>query len=130
MDLAVLSNAKCKCGRNYALFKNVAGRLQEFIVTKAGNLLPLTGAYALVAKSSQNIIEAQFYQREKGQIILNVAKKRLYTERDTRYIQDRFYKRFGNDLSLIIRFVDHIPRTKSGKFRFLVQKLPIELGDF
>jgi phenylacetate-CoA ligase len=28
-----------------------------------------------------------------------------------------------------IRFVDHIPRTQSGKYRFLIQKLPIEFGD-
>ena len=50
------------------------------------------------------------------------------TKRDTQYIQDAFYKRFGNDLSLTIRFVDHIPRTQSGKYRFLIQKLPIEFG--
>jgi len=36
---------------------------------------------------------------------------------------------FGDDVSIIIRFVDHIPRTKSGKYRFLVQKLQIGLGD-
>ena len=61
MDLAVCSNSKCSCGRNYALLKRVEGRLQEFILSKTGNLMPLTGAYALVVKSSENVIEAQFY---------------------------------------------------------------------
>ena len=129
MDLATLSNSRCDCGRNYPLLKKVEGRLQEFIVSKTGSLVPLSGAYALIAKTSKNVNEAQFYQCEKGQITLNVVKKESYTKRDTQYIQDAFYKRFGNDLSLTIRFVDHIPRTQSGKYRFLIQKLPIGFGD-
>lgn len=28
-----------------------------------------------------------------------------------------------------IRFIDKTPRTARGKYRFLIQKLPIEFGD-
>lgn len=129
MDLAVPANIQCECGRNYKLLKRVEGRLQEFIISKAGCTVPLTGAYGLVAKSSKNINEAQFYQDKKGQIILNVAKQESCNNRDIQHIQKAFHNRFGNDLELIVHFVDRIPRTKSGKYRFLIQKLPIEWGD-
>lgn len=129
MDLAVHSNSKCTCGRNYALLKRVEGRLQEFIISKTGNLIPLTGAYALVVNSSENVIETQFYQDKKGEIVLKIVKGEDYIDRDTRHIKDAFCKRFGNDFNLIIEFVDHIPRTQSGKYRFMIQKLPIEFGE-
>ena len=128
MDLAVPTNAKCECGRNYPLLKNVEGRLQEFIVSKTGSLVPLSGAYALIAKASKNVTEAQFCQDKMGHLLLNIVKKESYSERDSQYIQNAFYKRFGEDMNLVIRFVDYISRTKSGKYRFLIQKLPITFG--
>ncbi len=41
MDLAVPSNIKCECGRNYALLERVEGRLQEFIITETGRLISM-----------------------------------------------------------------------------------------
>lgn len=129
MDLAVPTSAKCKCGRNYPLLKRVEGRLQEFFISKQGGLIPLTGGYALIVKSSQNIKGAQFYQDERGKVILNIVRGQNYTDKDTCAIKNLFYTKYGNNLALTIRFVDHIPRTKSGKYRFLIKKLPIELGE-
>jgi phenylacetate-CoA ligase len=129
MDLAVPTNDKCECGRGYALLKKIEGRLQQLIVSKRKDLLPLTGAYGLVAKSSENVKEAQFYQDKEGEIILNIIERESYTDRDTRNIKDSFYRRFGDEFNLNIRFVESIPRTQSGKYRFLIQKLPIEFGN-
>ena len=61
--------------------------------------------------------------------ILNVIKKESYTDKETEYIKRKLYGILGDDMHLIIRFVDYIPPTKSGKFRLLIQKLPIEFGD-
>ena len=123
------ANGKCECGRDYALLTRVEGRLQQLIVSKRKDLLPLTGAYGLVAKSSENVKESQLYQDREGEIILNIVKGESYTDRDTQNIQDSFYKKFGDEFNLNIRFVGSIPRTLSGKYRFLIQKLPIEFGN-
>ena len=125
-DLVEYSTHSCSCGRQLPLTRRIYGRLQEFFVSETGILMPLTGAYALIAKTSKNVIEAQYHQHKKGEVTLNVVKRESYNERDTEYIRNSFYKRFGTDLNLTVHFVDFIPRTKSGKYRILIQKLPIE----
>jgi phenylacetate-CoA ligase len=126
MDLAVPTSAKCECGRNSALLKRIEGRLQQLIVSKTKNLIPLTGAYGLVAMSSENIKENQFYQDTEGEVILNIVKGGNFTDRDTKKIQNNFLKRFGDQFNLTICFVDFIPRMQNGKFPILIQKLPNE----
>lgn len=128
MDLAVLANTKCGCGRNYQLLKKVEGRLQELIVTGTGRLISMT-AINMHSDVFDNVRQFQFYQEKKGEVIFNIVRNEAYTDRDTEYIRRELQKKLGVDVDLIIRFVDHIPRTQSGKYRFLIQKLPIEFGD-
>lgn len=128
MDLAVPANIKCECGRNYPLLKNVEGRLQELIVTRTGRLISMT-AINMHSDVFDNIKQFQFYQDKRGKVFFNIVRKPTYTDMDTEYIHTELYKKFGDDVDLIPRFVDFIPRTKSGKYTFLIQKLPIELGD-
>ena len=128
MDMAVYSNKKCNCGRSYALLKDIEGRLQEYIVMGTGHLVPVS-ILNMHSDVFDNVNQFQFYQEKKGEVIFNVVRRTTYTDRDTEYIQRELYNKLGADVNLIIHFVDHIPRTKSGKYRFLIQKLPIEFGD-
>ena len=128
MDLATFSNSRCECGRNYPLLKRVEGRLQELIITKNNRLISMT-AINMHSEVFDNVKQFQFYQEKKGEVILNIVRKQTYSDRDTEYIRRELYKKLGEDVNLIIRFVDHIPRTQSGKYRFLIQKLPVEFGD-
>lgn len=125
-DLGVYTSQQCSCGCHYPLLKRIEGRTQEFALSKTNQPIPLTGTYDLVAKSSQNIKECQFYQDTAGTLILNIVKTQNFTDNDNQMIQKNFHKLFGNRLDLTIRFVDHIPLTSSGKYQFLIQKLPIE----
>lgn len=128
MDLAVPSNIKCECGRNYALLERVEGRLQEFIITETGRLISMT-AINMHSDIFDNVKQFQFYQEKKGEVTFNIVKRDTYTDSDTEYITEELYKKLGDDMHLTICFVDHIPRTQSGKYRFLIQKLPVEFGD-
>ena len=125
-DLGVYITKKCLCGRNYPLLKRIEGRVQEFIVSKTKRLVPLTGVYGLVAKCSPNVKECQLYQDTEGKILINIVKEEAYTKKDTYNIQNNFQKKFGDEFKIRVNFLDHIPRTKEGKYRFLIQKLPIE----
>ena len=128
-DFAEYSDKKCECGRKYRLLKRVEGRwLQEMIVTRKENLISIT-ALNMHSNVFDNVKQFQFYQDKKGEVIFNIICRDSYTERNTRYIRKELLKKLGNDVDLQIRFVDKIPRTKSGKYRFLIQKLPIKFGD-
>jgi phenylacetate-CoA ligase len=129
-DLAVPTNENCDCGREYPLLKSIEGRTQDFLVSKEGNLVPLIGARSLISKSSRHVKEAQYYQDKPGKVLLHIVQKRGFTDKDETAIKNSFYTRYGTDLTLDITFVDDIPRTQRGKYRFLIQKLPIEFGDY
>lgn len=128
MDLAVASNVSCECGRNYPLLKRVEGRLQELIITGTGRLISMA-AINMHSDIFDNVKQFQFYQDKKGEVVFNIVKRESYTEKDTEYIRRELHKKLENDINLVIRFVEYIPRTQSGKYRFLIQKLPLEFGD-
>ncbi len=122
-DLAVYTQQKCSCGRNYQLIEKVEGRLQEFIVAKYGHLIPLGDMQIFFV--FDNVKQFQFYQDKEGEVVFKIVKKDTYTDEDTSHILRSLYDRMGGSLKVYIEFVDKIPRTKSGKYRFLIQKLSI-----
>ena len=125
MDLAVYTNTSCTCGRAYPLLKGIEGRLHEFIVTPKNRLISMT-AINMHSDVFDNVKQFMFYQDTREKVVLNIIKKATYTERDTEYIKRELYKKLGEDITLEVRFVEHIPPTKSGKARFLEQKLKID----
>ena len=76
-----------------------------------------------------NVKQFQFYQEKKGEVTFNIVRMDTYTDSDTEYITEELHKKLGDDMKLTICFVGHIPRTERGKYRFLIQKLPVEFGD-
>ena len=127
-DLAVWTNKRCSCGRELPLIKRIEGRLQELIVTKKGNLISMT-AINMHSDVFNNVKQFQFVQEEKGKVVMDIIKKTSYTDKDTEYILSELYKKMGDGIDIEIVFVDEIPKTKRGKYRFLIQKLPIGFGD-
>jgi len=127
-DIAINTNKKCECGRNWKLIKYVEGRLQELIITNNDRLISMT-AINMHSDVFDNVKQFQFHQKEKGKVVFNIVKKDTYSDQDTEYIRNELMKKLGSDMELNIKFVNTIPRTKSGKYRFLIQELPIKFGD-
>jgi len=126
-DLGIYTQEKCSCCRQYQLIKGIEGRSQEFFIAKDGDLISLGDMQIYFV--FDNVKQFQFYQEEKGKATFKIVKKDTYSEKDTQRIEKALEARFGERIDLKIRFVDNIPRTKSGKYRFLIQKLQIDFGD-
>jgi len=123
-DYGTYSDEECKCGRSgLKLLSEIQGRwFQEQIMTKNGNLIPIT---ALNTHSSMfdNVKQFQYYQDNKNEIILKIAKKSSYSNKDTVIIKHELLEKLVNQVDLKIEFIDEIPRTDRGKYKFLIQKL-------
>ena len=127
-DVAIAAAKQCSCGRQYPLLEKVEGRLQEFIVTRSGHLISVT-PINYESGAFENIKQFQMYQETMGELIMKVVRKPTYTEDDTRQLIQELRWQLGDDMDVQIRFVDEIPRTEGGKFRYLIQKLPISVRD-
>jgi len=130
MDLAVRSDTKCACGRSYLLLKKVEGRLQELVVTKDKRLITLTALiFAQHFEAFSKVKEMQLVQEKEGELIVRIVKTDHYSDKDEGEILAKMQGAVSSGLEINFAYVDHIPRTQSGKYRFLIQKLPIEFGD-
>jgi len=129
MDHATLnSKDKCKCGRNYFRLDKVVGRQHEYIVTERGNLIAMT-AINMHSDIFDNVHQFQFYQEKKGEVFLHLVKKYTYTDHDSQNILQALHHKMGDEVRVELKFVDEIPRTKSGKYRFLIQEISINDRD-
>jgi phenylacetate-CoA ligase len=123
-DLVVNSNTKCSCGRNYKLIKKIEGRKQEFLVDRTNRAISAIWAGYPLWCIKQKIVAFQYIQNEPGRLLLNIQCFEKILDEDMKAIRkvfDSYYPGFEMEINI----VDHIERTKRGKFKFLVQNLEV-----
>lgn len=125
-DLAVAGQKQCACGRPYKLLEHVDGRIQEMVVGRLGNRFSYT-ALNMHSDVFDRVKQFQIHQRKPGEAELWIVRKEGYTETDSRRIRAAFDAKMGDSIHLQLRFVDFIPLTERGKFRFIVQEAAIEI---
>ncbi|HMK36311.1 MAG TPA: hypothetical protein VK463_14650 [Desulfomonilaceae bacterium] len=129
MDMAVRGGDRClSCGRHARMLKRITGRSHEVIVTSTGRHISMT-ALNMHTDVFDNVRQFQFFQDTPGKVEFRAIRKRAYSDSDTVKIRHELETKLGSDMKLEIRFVDEIPRSPSGKFRFLEQKLPVGYHD-
>jgi len=110
------------------LIKKIEGRLQELIVTKDGRLVTLTAfLFARHLDWFSQIKQLQFVQKEKGKLLLKIVpndKSSLNVKR----IANNLIGPVQSQIDIHVVFVNEISTTSLGKYKFLVQKLPIDFG--
>ena len=128
MDLATAAQGPCTCGRHYPLLERVEGRIQDFIVTGKGELL--SGITMNIDTDAfDNVKQFQFYQEKVGEVVLNVVRKPAFGDSDAEYLYREVSRSCGDDVTVTIRYVDNIPLTTRGKYRYFVQNLPVHFGE-
>ncbi len=118
---------------DFALMKNgftrtierVEGRLQELAITAEGRKISMC-AINMHSDIFDGVKQFRFVQDKRGAIRMEIVRKKEYTEQDEQRIKAGVSEKFGADMQLEVRYVDSIPRTKSGKARFLIQNLDID----
>lgn len=128
MDLAEYAEGYCECGRNYQLLNRIEGRLQEMLVTSKGRHISMV-SMNMHDEIFDHVRQFQFYQDNVEECVLNIVKNEQYTEEDEQMIYYKIKEKLGDELKLRIKYVEEIPKTRSGKHRFLIQKLPVAFGN-
>ena len=119
-DTATLSEGECPCGRSLPLIGSIEGRVEDIIVTPEGRMV---GRLDPVFKEVHNVLEAQIVQESLDTVTVNVVRAESYTDRDSSDLQKALHERLGSRMKVRLVFVDQIPRTRAGKFRFAVSKV-------
>lgn len=121
-DLCKLSQeADCPCGRKSRIVKEIDGRKEDFIILPNGCYI---GRLDHIFKDLINIQEAQILQISTDNLEFKIVPSKNYNKiADEKKLIEEARKRLGNEIKINIKYVDSIPRTSSGKLRFVISKL-------
>ena len=119
-DLVRLSENPCRCGRTLPIIESIEGRLDDIIITGDGKFV---GRLDEAFHHSYGIKEAQIIQKEAGKMVVKIVKDGTFSIRDVKILDEELKKRLGNSMMIDYDYVEDIPRTTMGKYKFVVSEV-------
>jgi phenylacetate-CoA ligase len=122
-DIAELESPekKCPCGIPGRLVKSIDGRKEDYVLTPDGRRI---GRLDHIFKDMINIKECQIFQEHVGRVVFRVVHGKEYDIKDEKKLLNEARIRLGKEIVIDIEYVESIERTKQGKLRFVISKIP------
>lgn len=118
----------CSCGRGFELLQSVQGRDTDIVVTESGKRL-IVHFFTGVLEHFPEIGQFQVVQEEIGSIALSIVP--AFPNSIDQAVESRIVgslRRHGaTDLKIDLQLVDQIPVAASGKRRFVISKVGLNL---
>lgn len=122
-DLAIFSPETPKCGRHMPMLAEVIGRLEDALYGLDGQrIVRFHGIFV----NQPFIQEGQIIQDQRDHIIVRIIPKDGFSNIDEINVIDRIHNRFTTKMRVTVEKVEHIERTKSGKFKAVINLLSPE----
>ncbi len=118
--VTVSKNQVSKCGRSGLLVDHIQGRVEDYIITPEHRMV---GRLDHLFKDATNVVEAQIFQENPEEIIVRIMPTKQFSTADEATILKEARKRLGNSIRITFAYVDQIPRSASGKYRFIDSKI-------
>lgn len=118
------SGKTCDCGMESSLVKEIQGRKLDFLFTAEGAKINGGNVANLFKNMPNALVRAQTIQEKMDEIHVKLEiDKTLYKPEYDNLLRDEFLHKFGATTKVTIEHVSEIPREKSGKFRFIKNKI-------
>jgi len=121
-DNSAYRRASCSCGRALPLMEDVSTKAEDIIALADGRMISpsvLTHPF----KPMHSVEESQIVQEDYGHIVIKVKPNARFTEEERLHLIREFGVRLGAAVKVEVEVVDRIPRTASGKFKWVVSKV-------
>lgn len=115
-DLAMWREGACQCGRSFPMLEHIEGRRDDVIITPEGRRI---GRLDPIFKAVSSIFEAQVVQVSPDLVRIYVVGSE-FSESERVELDRELRKRIGLAMRIEIISTERIPRTRSGKFRSVV----------
>jgi phenylacetate-CoA ligase len=123
-DVGILSKDYCTCGRKTIFLKKVIGRTTDNFLLKSGKIIH--GEYFThLFYGIEEINEFQFVQETIDHFKLFIVANKDLSKKVVGTIRKEIMAVIGNDAQLEIFFVDKVPKTPTGKYKFTISKISI-----
>jgi phenylacetate-CoA ligase len=109
---------RCACGRTLPVVLEIAGRVNDLLITRDGRQVARLGAVF----HHLPIRESQIVQQSLDRLHVLVAPAPDFTDDAARTIRERLRERLG-EMEVSLEYVETVPRTSNGKVRTVVCNL-------
>jgi phenylacetate-CoA ligase len=116
-DIAYVSGQSCDCGRPGRIIDRIEGRREDYVLLPDGALI---GRLDHIFKDQVRVREAQIHQPERRRVVMRVVRRDDFTVDDEASLMREARRRLGDEIEIEIDYRDGLPRTASGKLRFVV----------
>jgi phenylacetate-CoA ligase len=121
-DIGVLSEQECSCGRKFGLLKEIKGRISDMICTPDGRIVH--GEYfSHVFYHVPGVQSFQVCQKSLRTLILWVVPNADFNAAALESAIQEIKHHLGGEIQIRSQLVEQIPKTKSGKRRFVISEL-------
>ena len=116
-DVAHASGRVCDCGRPGRIIDQIDGRREDYVVLPSGAMV---GRLDHIFKDQVRVREGQIYQPDLSHVVLRIACSNTFTPQDEQTLVRVARIWLGDGLRIEVEHFDALPRTASGKLRFVV----------
>jgi phenylacetate-CoA ligase len=123
-DVVRVSDDSCRAGRGLHIIDEVMGRMTDFIVRSDGTIMHAL-AVIYVLRAVKGVSEFRLVQHTVADIEVLVVPDSSWVDDARICIEHGLRKRLGENVRIELRLVDKIPPESSGKYRYVVSKVPL-----
>lgn len=126
-DMSAWSGHPCECGRTLLTIKQVQTKWEDILTTADGRWISpsvLTHPF----KPVKGIEKSQIIQEQPDHLIIKVVASPVFDGAQRKLLMHGFHERLGAETQIDILPVEDIPREASGKYRWVVSKVPFSFN--
>jgi phenylacetate-CoA ligase len=125
-DISAITTGQCSCGRHMPRLRGITTKDEDIVVTPEGKLVS-SSVLTHPFKPLDSVLESQIIQEEPGRLQVRIVRRSDFSDKDSAHLISALRARVGPTMHIELQFVDNIPRTKTGKFRWVISKVPLPL---
>jgi phenylacetate-CoA ligase len=126
-DVSAAMGGPCGCGRTLPRMAAVTTKAEDIVVTPEGRFIS-SSTLTHPFKPMVRIEKSQIVQETPDRVTVRIVRRPGYTDDDTRQLVTALGERLGPSVAIDVQFMEDIPRGPSGKFRWVVSKVPLRFG--
>ncbi len=121
-DMSAFRVSPCSCGRALPLMEDVSTKAEDIIALADGRMISpsvLTHPF----KPMHSVEESQIVQEAYDHIVIKIKPNAKFSDDERAHLIREFGVRLGAGVKVEVEVVERIPRTASGKFKWVVSKV-------
>lgn len=127
-DYVVLGEqTPCPCGMHYINIAGIRGRDSDILITPSGKLL-IVENFVAYFEWIPEVEQIQVVQDKLDEILIRIVVNKSYNDSIEKKITDYWKEYIGDDVHLIVKVVEEIKLTPTGKLRTVVRNPSIRLN--